>query len=442
MDEPLSAKIMDLLIDTICVVDHAGCFIYVSASGEHLFGYAPEELRGRNMIELVHPDDRARTLSAVDEIMDGGPLMHFENRYVRKDGRIVHIMWSARWSESDRLRLAVARDVTELRRAAQIKQALYEISEAAHAAEGLPPLYPLIHRIIGKLLPAECFHVCLYDMASGRLSFPYYIDGRDGEPRAEPDRSLQEDHFIAEVIHSGHVLIRSTTLAPMPDGTEAVCEGDWIGVPLASQNGVIGALVLRTHGSNGRDTAEDMELLQFVSTQVATAIERKQAETRLQYMALHDALTGLPNRTLFYDRFDMALEHAKRDGNQLALLYLDLDDFKRINDECGHEMGDHLLRAVVERLVKCVRAQDTVGRMGGDEFTVLLSNIQGPGNVKTIENKISNELSVPFVIGSEYLSITVSIGRAIYPDDGDNREALLHLADAGMYAGKRKNGVS
>jgi PAS domain S-box-containing protein len=127
-------KIMDLLVDAVCIVDADGRFVFVNAACERTFGYKPEEMIGRNMIDLVHPEDRTRTMQAVDRIMDGFLQQHFENRYLRKDGRVVHLMWSARWSDDDQLRLAVARDITELKHA-QIKQnALYEITEAAHAA--------------------------------------------------------------------------------------------------------------------------------------------------------------------------------------------------------------------------------------------------------------------------------------------------------------------
>jgi PAS domain S-box-containing protein len=108
------ANVMDLMLDAICVVDVDGRYLFVSAACERIFGYTPEEMLGRPMIELVYPPDRERTLAAAAEIMAGQPKPHFENRYVRKDGQVVHIMWSARWSEADQARIAVARDITEL----------------------------------------------------------------------------------------------------------------------------------------------------------------------------------------------------------------------------------------------------------------------------------------------------------------------------------------
>ena len=171
---PNLEKVMDLVLDAVCVVDAEGRYVFVSAAFERIFGYARDELVGLNMIDLVHPDDRERTLKAAREIMSGQPKIHFQNRYIRKDGRVVDIMWSARWSGSDGLRVAVARDITELKRAENLKSALYRISEAAHTAEGLPALYERIHQIISDLIPAENFFLALYDDADRFAVVPLF----------------------------------------------------------------------------------------------------------------------------------------------------------------------------------------------------------------------------------------------------------------------------
>ena len=171
---------IDLLLDAVCAVDVDGRFVFVSAACERIFGYTPQELVGRSMIDLVAPADRKRTLVAAQRIMAGDPQLHFENRYVRKDGELVTIMWTARWSEKDRLRIAVARDVTARRHAESMQAALYAISEATHAAHGLPDLCERIHRIIDDLLPARNFSVGLQE-ADG-LSFPYRSDEDEMQP--------------------------------------------------------------------------------------------------------------------------------------------------------------------------------------------------------------------------------------------------------------------
>lgn len=276
--DALLPKIMDLLLDPVCVVDEEGYFVFISAACERLLGYKQEELIGSRMIDLVHEEDRERTLAAADRIMQGDSHINFENRYRCKDGRIVHIMWSARWCDENRVRIAVARDVTALKR----------------------------------------------------------------------------------------------------------------------------------------------------------------AENRLRHMAYHDALTELPNRPLFQDRFDMALRRARRDGERVALLYLDLNGFKAINDRYGHEAGDLLLREVARRIVRCVRESDTVARVGGDEFTVLLTNIRGWDSIWTVIERIRAAMGEPFEFDGHRASMSASIGTAVHPEDGDDPEQLLRHADATMYAMKRQ----
>src|SRR4051794_30782270 len=147
------ANVMDLLLDAICVVDREGRYLFVSAAFERIFGYAPEEVIGRPMIELVHPADRERTLQVAARINAGESMPYFENRYLRKDGKVAYIMWSARWSEIDQARIAVGRDVTELKRAQFVQVALFDISEAANKAEDVLALCRRAHQIIGSLLP-------------------------------------------------------------------------------------------------------------------------------------------------------------------------------------------------------------------------------------------------------------------------------------------------
>lgn len=435
-DLPLP-KVMDLLLDTVCVVDAEGRFVFVSASCERLLGYSPDELIGRNMIELVYPEDRERTLQTASAVMRGRPQVHFENRYVRKDGRVVHIMWSARWSASDRLRLAVARDITELKRATLQQNAIYRISEAAHAADGLLALYGHIHAIIGELMPADNFSVALYDSANETLSFPYFINEQGGARRRQP---LVPGTPLAQVINGGRPLL--TTRGSVAQGGNAADAGlsdraNWLGVPLAMHDGLKGALVVQTFAPGVTYTVEDRDLLQFVSTQVASAIERKQAEARLHHMARHDALTDLPNRALFHDRFDMALIRARREDEYVALLFIDLNGFKRVNDDFGHAVGDRLLRRVAQRLSEAVRESDTVARMGGDEFTVLLTNISGPDCVDLLVEKIRAAINAPLEVDGRTLAVSACIGVALYPHDGRDRQALMRYADTAMYAAKR-----
>jgi diguanylate cyclase (GGDEF)-like protein/PAS domain S-box-containing protein len=165
-------------------------------------------------------------------------------------------------------------------------------------------------------------------------------------------------------------------------------------------------------------------------------VERRQAEARVHHMAYHDSLTGLPNRALLTDRLERAMLSAQRSGTKLAVMFIDLDRFKTINDSLGHLTGDHLLREVASRLCRAVRMSDTVARLGGDEFVVLVPGIHGADECGHIGDKIIEALAAPFPFEGRSLHISPSIGICLYPDDGHDAEALMRNADAAMYHAK------
>ena len=164
--------------------------------------------------------------------------------------------------------------------------------------------------------------------------------------------------------------------------------------------------------------------------------DRKTAQEQMEYQAYHDALTGLPNRLLFRDRIDVALAHAKRHHTAAAVMFLDLDQFKLVNDSLGHTVGDALLQEVGTRLVLSIRADDTVARMGGDEFTVLLTDVKDPGASAIVAQKLLDAISQPMLIEGHELYVTTSIGIARSPEDGSDAETLLRRADGAMYRAK------
>jgi diguanylate cyclase (GGDEF)-like protein len=166
--------------------------------------------------------------------------------------------------------------------------------------------------------------------------------------------------------------------------------------------------------------------------------ERKQAEEELTYMVTHDPLTGLPNRMLFNDRLTLALAQARRHKMDLAVMLLDLDNFKNVNDGFGHNVGDQLLRAVGNRLTGLLRRGDTVARVGGDEFLVLLPEIIRITDAATVTHNILEAFRKPFTLDDHELQITTSIGVVIYPHDGDDADTLMKHADIAMYRAKDK----
>ncbi|BDB20321.1 diguanylate cyclase [Pseudomonas allii] len=277
--EALYPKLIHLMLDTVFVVDGDNQIVFVSDACEALLGYSADELVGTPITHYMHPDDLARTRASIVRVMNGQPHVDFRNRYIRKDGSVVHILWAAFWSEEVGARIGVARDVTAL----------------------------------------------------------------------------------------------------------------------------------------------------------------TQAEEELRFLAHHDPLTALTNRSLFNARLDDALHTARLHNQPLALLFLDINDFKGINDVHGHAMGDRLLCVIARRLERCVRESDLVARMGGDEFTVLMTDIPSQD---AVTGKVAHLLAVMAEpLGPEFGGVKMpscSIGVAFYPRNGLDADTLLSHADGDMYRVKRQ----
>ena len=179
---------------------------------------------------------------------------------------------------------------------------------------------------------------------------------------------------------------------------------------------------------------------ELLARAVRYAIERKRSEEHLTYLAQYDHLTGLVNRTLFRDRLVHAMARTKRMQQPIGLMLLDLDRFKAVNDTFGHDMGDEVLKAVSERLKICVREVDTVARMGGDEFTIILEGASSEQNILVVATRIVEAIAAPFELKGHHISIGVSIGITIYPQDDRPVDELLKHADTAMYRAKQQGG--
>jgi diguanylate cyclase (GGDEF)-like protein len=195
----------------------------------------------------------------------------------------------------------------------------------------------------------------------------------------------------------------------------------------ATQGAQTARELIETQAKQLDETTRELEI------QIA---ERERAEERARVLAFHDALTGLPNRLLFNDRLRLALAQARRHKRSMAVMFVDLDRFKFVNDSLGHTLGDELLRQVAERLIATVRHTDTVARLGGDEFTLLLPDLHGPEDAAQNARKILNATRRPFLLDGRELYVTPSIGVAVYPEDGRDVDTLLKNADTAMYRAK------
>ena len=178
----------------------------------------------------------------------------------------------------------------------------------------------------------------------------------------------------------------------------------------------------------------------LLSRSLRYAIERKRSEKHIQHLATHDGLTGLPNRGLLLDRLSQALARTRREQKRLALLFLDLDGFKSINDQFGHDVGDAVLQGVAARLSACMRRCDTVARLGGDEFTLLLPEIAHAHDADRFAAKVLGVFREPIEVQGRLLPLTASIGIGVYPTDGDSCETLMRAADLAMYRAKQRGG--
>ena len=180
---------------------------------------------------------------------------------------------------------------------------------------------------------------------------------------------------------------------------------------------------------------DDGGALRMIGT-VSDINERHVTEERIRHMAQHDLLTDLPNRALFSDRVQQVLARARRNKERFAILVVDLDEFKPVNDHHGHGVGDQLLKEVARRLLLCVRESDTVGRVGGDEFVALLPSLHSEQDAVAVGEKIRHAIAEPFEVGGHRLHISSSIGIAVYPEDGRDEIQLLKRADDAMYWAK------
>ncbi|MDW8478955.1 MAG: EAL domain-containing protein [Xanthomonadales bacterium] len=355
----------------------------------------------------IHPEDRERVERLLAEHL-AGSTAHFESEHRIRgaDGRWVWVRSRGKVVERDAegrpVRMAgTARDVTEVRRSERDRRIAAEVIRCmSEGVAVLDPSFrflsvnPAFTRITGYA-PEE-----LLGEDAGILDGPMYP--------AEERRRLREQ-LSAEGHWHGEIWQRRR------DGTEILCE-------------IEAHEVLDADGKRA-----------FFVAVLSDVTDRRRTEQELRYLANYDTLTGLPNRTLLGERLAHAILRARRRGTRVAVLFLDLDRFKHINDSLGHAVGDRLLRAAGERLRRLVRESDTVARLGGDEFTVLLEDVQDLAQVEQTAERLLEAFREPLVLdGGQEVIISPSIGIALYPDHGDVPSDLLKFADNAMYQAKER----
>ncbi|MGH8198255.1 MAG: diguanylate cyclase domain-containing protein [Steroidobacteraceae bacterium] len=303
---------------------------------------------------------------------------------------------------------------------ALVKDALGELPPAMNAAahEGLFDLFALYERMPGLAMITGMDGALLSINAAGRSMLGL---GRTA--------SLAGESILARYSAQSRELVRNCSIPA------AIRNGVWCGeTTLIDRLGQPIPLwqVTAFHRNAGSQGG-------LISTLAWDFSSQKDLERNLWHQATHDALTGLPNRALLMDRLMQAIHGAQRTPHFTAVLLMDVDGFKAINDDCGHETGNQILTELAVRMYSCLRACDTVGRYGGDEFVFLLCELKEPGEVGQAMRRIWAALESPFLVGNRSFRVGASIGVAIHPDHGNDAESLLNHADMTMYRAKARN---
>jgi diguanylate cyclase (GGDEF)-like protein len=365
-------------------------------------------------------------------------------RLVRPDGEVRVISDQAEF-ELDASGKVVAMtgaclDVTERKRGIVLERDRGLILEQVVQSDTVEAIMQRLAEALEHQRPG--LRACLLVLRQGRWcvgAAPSLRGGFTAEVEALPIGELAASFAAAAFAHAP-VLVGDVGSASGWSEAKPICDRHqiascWSAPILAAQGGVLGTMCLL--GRSPREaSAEDRELLESISRLAAVAIEHRTLTDELSYQAHHDSLTGLPNRALFQDRLAQAIALARRDRSQVAVIYMDMDRFKQVNDSMGHAAGDELLRQAAARLQGCIRSSDTLARLGGDEFTVVLTQLTLPGDAMRVARAMMEAVRAPFVVGNRELFVSLSLGISAYPDDGADAATMMVNADVAMYRAK------
>jgi len=404
----LLAAIVDSSEDAIISKSLDGTINSWNKAAERLFGHTPESAIGQHITLIVPPDRRAEEATILERLKRGERIEHFETVRVRKNGTLLDVALTISPVKDSAGRVIgaskVVRDISErkqaevsLRQAEEKYRAIFE-DAVVGIFQTTPEGRPLsINRALAEMHG--------YDSPEQLLA---EVSNMPQQLLVDPGRMDKVREVLAEkgTVRGAEVEIYCRDRAKK-----------WVMANMRAVRDTDGKIVLL------EGTVEDIT-------------DRKVAEERVRFLAYYDALTGLPNRTLLQDRLATALAGARRRKDKIALLFLDLDRFKTINDSLGHSCGDLLLQDVAERLKRWARQQDTVARLGGDEFLIVLTTIKEVSDAAVAAERLMDAMDAEFVIQGHSLSIRCSLGISIFPEHGTDVETLIKNADAAMYSAK------
>ncbi|MBN1253648.1 MAG: PAS domain S-box protein [Deltaproteobacteria bacterium] len=394
--------LFDCAADAIFVHDLRGRFLDVNMVACERYGYSKEEFLQMTPQDIMTPERVKTMVEGVEKTEKQGYFL-YETVHARKDGTNIPTEVSSQIIEyrGRPVVLSLARDITERK---QSEKARRESEVLLRKLFEAIPESVIVHDEEGNI-------IYINDVAAKRLEWPIKnLIGKNLRDFIKSENAALVSKHVKMAQIRGSCSFETTYISRT--GRRIISEVNERPIEIGGQSAIL---------SVARDITE-----------------RKRTEQKLAYIATHDALTGLPNRVLFSDRLTLALAQAQRSRQKLAVLILDLDRFKDINDTLGHSLGDQLLRATSKRLKGLLRKSDTLARMGGDEFLLLVPGLTQTENATEVARKILESFQEPFLVDDHELRTTTSIGVAIYPDDGADADNLLRNADIAMYTAKRK----
>ncbi len=391
-------RLMEQASDVILVGDLRGRLLDANLMAEKLLGYSREELLAMNVLELSPEPERERAATSLARLVQEGSCEE-ERLALCKNGLVIPMHAKCTLIEFDwgRLTLGIFRDISErkcmenqLRLNATVFEHTAESILITDAERTIITVNPAFTKLTGYL-PEEVVGKTPAILKSGRHTKDFY--------RRMWDSLNEKGEWQGEIWDrrkDGKLFPAWLTLSAARDETGRTIH--YVGI------------------------FSDISAI-------------KESQSRIEFMATHDTLTGLPNRSLLYDHIHQAIAHASRQQEPFALMFIDLDNFKAVNDAFGHDLGDHLLQEAARRINGCMRAEDTLARLGGDEFTALISSADRESAAATAQ-RIVEALAPPFSLNGNEVSVTASIGISLHPADGTDRHALMKCADAAMYRAK------
>jgi diguanylate cyclase (GGDEF)-like protein/PAS domain S-box-containing protein len=442
-------KLIETLPNPVYFKGTDGRYLGVNEAWERFFGMSREAIVGKTVHDLyAHDPAVGKRLAAMDDVLWQNPgtqtyetgitlasgvqrdTVYYKATFTGPDGKVAGLIGNII-------------DVSEQRRAEQRLRMEHAVTRVLAEADSVQAGLKGVMRAICEAEGWDCCRIHLVDEQAGVLRFheAWGIDHPGVTSFIERTRDMVftlDQGLAGRAWRSGAPVwsgdISSDPRAIRRFASDFGMRGAFV-FPLLSSGRTLGVAVFASRVVREPD-ARLLEAAVVIGSQVGQFLVRKQAEEAVRFVATHDALTKLPNRVMFGQRLEHALGQAMRHNRRLAVLFIDLDRFKVINDTMGHDVGDSVLREITRRLTDSLRASDTVARLGGDEFVVLLEELADPMYVTAVAQKLTSAIAQPVTLAGREYHVTASIGASTYPDDSADAQALLKNADIAMYRAK------